>query len=87
MRWLEKLPLKRKKKVIETTAKKVGDIAGENIVSGIDKLVNRKNTSLNAKSRDVLKILNQPQDVSISNILKGSRQAIAIEEFTRKLNR
>jgi len=43
----------------------------------IDKLVNyRKNTSLNAKSRDVIKTLSQPRDVTINN---------ALEEFVDKL--
>jgi len=58
------------KKVLETTANKVGNVAGEKIVSEIDKLVNRKNTSLNAKSRDVIKTLNQPRDVTINNVLE-----------------
>jgi len=73
------------KKVIQTTAKKIGHVAGEKIVSGINKLASRENTSFNAKNQQLLKILSQPQDVSISNILEGRGQAIAIEELSRKI--
>lgn len=78
------------KKVVETTAKKVGDIAGEKIVNQIDKLVKKPkpvNKHLNDKSQAIIKNLATPTNVSIGNILEGAGQAIAIEKLTRELNR
>jgi len=79
----------------KTIVTKVGNTAGEKIVNAI-----RKKKNLNAKSQAVLKMLSQLLDdvkrqnvlkaltqPSISNILEGSGQAIAVEELTKRLNR
>lgn len=78
------------KKVVESTAKKVGDVAGKKIVSGIDKLVSKgQNTRLNTESLGIINNLTKPNNtnVSISNILEGRGQAIAIEKLAKELNR
>jgi len=81
------------KKIVATTAKRAGGLAGEKIVSGIDKLANKRkkrpNITFNAGSQSIIKTLTQPNNpnVSISNILEGLGQAIAIEQMARKVNR
>lgn len=71
-------------------AAKVGTVAGEKIVQGIDKLTNKKvNPQLTVESTQTLQRLTTPQrneSKSIANILEGAGQAIAIDKLARRLN-
>jgi len=65
---------------------KVGTVAGDKIVQGIDKLTKKKvNPSLTKESTQALERLGMDQ--SIGNILEGAGQAIAIDKLARRLNR
>lgn len=66
-------------------AAKVGSVAGDKIVQGIDKLSKKSSKKLTTESSQTLQNLTTPQ--SIGNILEGAGQAIAIDKLARRLNK